>query len=72
MLGERLENSRSTIAELKKQMAKATEKLSGMTRTTEDGDLRQMELEAQLKTNKQVKSYSSNILIFFKTIFIDA
>ena len=54
VLGERLENSRGTVAELKKQMAKSTEKMSGMTRTNEDGDLRQMELEAQLKTNKQV------------------
>merc|ERR1712130_373313 len=54
VLSERLENSRASIAELKKQMAKSNEKLSGMARSNEDGDLRQMELEAQLKTNKQM------------------
>ena len=58
VLGERLEHSRGTIADLKKQLAKSSEKISALSRTGEDGDLRQMELEAQLKTNKQVFNFN--------------
>ena len=54
VLGERLETSRASVAELKKQLAKQNEKLSSANRNNEDADLRTMELEAQLKTNKQV------------------
>ena len=54
VLNERLELLRTSHAEVKKQLAQANEKVSGMARATDDGDLRQMELETQLKTNKQV------------------
>ena len=55
VLSERLEAARVTISDLKKNASTNNEKMSVLSRTHEETELRRLELETQLKTNKQVK-----------------
>ena len=54
VLSERLEAAKGAITELKKQLGTQGEKVSGLNRVNEDSELRRLELETQIKTNKQV------------------
>ena len=54
VLSERLEAAKGTINELKKQLTSNGEKLNTVSRTHEDTELRRLELETHIKTNKQV------------------
>ena len=54
VLSERLEAAKGAITELKKQLGSQGEKVSGLNRVNEDSELRRLELETQIKTNKQV------------------
>ena len=56
VLSERLEAAKGAITELKKQLGTQGEKVSGLNRVNEDSELRRLELETQIKTNKQVSS----------------
>ena len=57
VLSERLEAARVTISDLKKNASTTNEKMSGLSRTHEETELRRLELETQLKTNKQVRFF---------------
>ena len=57
VLSERLEAARVTISDLKKNASTNNEKMSGLSRTHEETELRRLELETQLKTNKQVRLF---------------
>ena len=56
VLSERLEAAKGAITELKKQLGNQSEKVSGLNRVNEDSELRRLELETQIKTNKQVST----------------
>ena len=49
-----MEAARISISDLKKNASTNNEKMSGLSRTHEEVELRRLELETQLKTNKQV------------------
>ena len=65
VLSERLEAAKGAITELKKQLGSQGEKVSGLNRVNEDSELRRLELETQIKTNKQVSVFFPKSLGFF-------
>ena len=66
VLSERLEAAKGAITELKKQLGSQGEKVSGLNRVNEDSELRRLELETQIKTNKQVSFLPNEI---FRKVF---
>jgi len=65
VLSERLEAAKGAITELKKQLGTQGEKVSGLNRVNEDSELRRLELETQIKTNKQVSVFFQSHWDFF-------
>jgi len=68
VLSERLEAAKGAITELKKQLGSQGEKVSGLNRVNEDSELRRLELETQIKTNKQVSVFTKVTGIFSKIL----